>query len=235
MNHTRSRPSRARPQSRVAASAGSLALAIGLLPGLAACHQDDASGSPPSPSGTKSTSSADPTSRTTASPATSPSSTKHQKTATPGAARAAEVKEAQAAYVRYINAYIKAGKDHRPSSRPPKNLLAMTTGPESKWLKNEFAAAQKKNSVIVSGNVNLTMGNEFGYDGSAVDVVRFHACQDSRTIRLRVSGHLKRQSFKWELDKVEMHSTTDNSGRRRWVTFGQTAEKRDPDKSCKIG
>jgi hypothetical protein len=109
----------------------------------------------------------------------------------------------------------------------------MTTGPESRWLKNEYAVAKKKDSVIISGHVSLTMSEEIGYDGTEINTIRFKACQDSRSIRLRMGDTIKKESLKWELDEVEMHLVS-YSGKRRWLTYGQTAQKHNPRKPCTI-
>jgi hypothetical protein len=108
----------------------------------------------------------------------------------------------------------------------------MTTGPERQWLKNAFAVAKKKDSVIIEGSLRVTMSDEVGYDGTAVNTIKFKACQDSRSIRLRMGGKKKRQSFKWSLNKVEMHLITESPGKRHWRTYGQTDQGHDPDKSC---
>jgi hypothetical protein len=108
----------------------------------------------------------------------------------------------------------------------------MTIGPESQWLKNEFRVAKKKNTVITTGTVKITTGKEIGYDGSEINTIRFKACQDGRTIRTKTDDDPPRPSFRWELDEVEMHRSSDNSVKKGWLTYGQTARKHNPNKSC---
>lgn len=239
LNHTTPAKASDRPRRHAVLTAGAVGCAVAMTIALAACQHDDASGEPSSSSTTRSVPSAAASTPTRSKPAsTSPpaeeaDTSAASKTPTPAPARVDELKEAQAAYVKYIHAYIKAEKVNPPPGKPPKSLLAMTTGPESHWLKNAFSLAKKKESVIVSGNVHLTMGPELGYDGTEVDVIKFKACQDGRKIRLKMNGKLK-HSFNWELDKVEMHQISNSSGERRWVTYGQTATKHDANKSCVI-
>lgn len=226
---TPSRHARARTTAIVAFT-GALACTIALT----ACQNDDAAGDPSStstqhPTGSSSTASSNPKkpeSSTTASKSSS-------KTSTPAPARADEVKEAQAAYAKYVKAYIRAEKIDPPAGDPPKSLQNMATGPESKWLKNVFNHEKKSTTFLSSGSVAISMSNEVAYDSTEINKIRFKACWDQRSIIAEHDGDQSKPPS-WVLNKVEMRHIATNNGTRRWLTYTQTDQKQNPKDSCEF-
>lgn len=238
MNHTTPAQASDRPQRHAVFTVGVIGCAVALTIALAACQTGDASGEP----------SSSPTKQSVASSAASgPARTKTaptpaaqaegrstaSKTPTPAPARVDELKEAQAAYVKYVKAYIEAGKISPPPGKPPKSLLAMTTGPERQWLKNAFVDSKKQQAVILTGTVKITMSDEIDYDGTDVDTIQFNACWDERSI-VADRGGKREKSDPWLLNRVKMRHVVNDHGRRHWLAYSQTDQDQDPKESCVI-
>lgn len=206
-----------RQAPRRAPALATLAAAVVLV--VAGCHSgQDTGGIRPAPVPS------DPATSASASP--SPSSSPHPSPSATSAKPdpdAVAAKAAVTAYKHYVAAGIRDAK-REPTGKPAKDVLALTTGSESTWVRNEAASRKKLKRRIVSGSVRVLSGPVSVSDNDHAAL--FQVCLDYRKIKSEDDGK-PIATVSWVRNRVHMKQV---SG--RWLVSQQDGWQGKVGDSC---